>query len=40
MQNLKRKRNKSSYKGLPIKSPYIKNKKEKLNLIINKLKKS
>lgn len=39
IQNLRIKRNKNSYEGKPIKSPYLENKKEKLNLIIKKLKK-
>ncbi|UZE93863.1 MAG: hypothetical protein IB618_03825 [Candidatus Pacearchaeota archaeon] len=38
IQDLRTKRNKSSYEGRPIKSPYLENKKEKLDLIINKLK--
>ena len=39
LQDLRDKRNKSSYEGRPIKSPYLENKKEKLDRIIEKLKK-
>lgn len=38
IQDLRMKRNKSSYEGKPIQSPYLENKKEKLDLIIKKLK--
>lgn len=38
IQDLRIRRNKSSYEGKSIKSPYLENKKTKLDLIINKLK--
>ena len=40
LQDLRDRRNKSSYEGRPIKSPYLENKKEKLDLIIEKLNKA
>lgn len=38
MQELRTRRDKNSYEGKPIKSPYLENKKEKFELIIRKLK--
>jgi len=38
MQELRIRRNKNSYEGKPIKSPYFENKKEKFESIIHKLK--
>jgi len=38
LQDLRDRRNKSSYEGKLIKSPYLENKKEKLDSIIDKLK--
>lgn len=38
LQDLRIKRNNNSYEGKPIKSPYLENKKQKLDLIIRKLK--
>lgn len=40
MQELRLKRNRNSYEGKPIKSPYIENKKQKFDLIILKLKEN
>jgi len=39
IQDLRIRRNKSSYEGRPIKSPYLENSKNKFEDIINKLKK-
>jgi len=38
IQDLRIKRNKSSYEGKPIESPYLENKKEKFDKILEKLK--
>ncbi len=38
MQELRIRRNKNSYEGKPIKSPYLENKKEQFERIIHKLK--
>lgn len=38
IQDLRIRRNKSSYEGKPIKSPYLENKKDRFEIIINKLK--
>jgi len=38
MQELRIRRNKSSYEGEPVKSPYFENKREKFDNIISKLK--
>jgi len=39
IQDLRIRRNNSAYEGKPIKSPYLENKKDKLDSVIGKLKK-